>query len=128
MTPLLSSNCGTLTWVAENQTCANPAAYSGQACHEPLLQWQSCIVGQDMSNFILISSGESQSHNEQQAMQAIEALSQFDKYTKKICKFYHLIVHLLSYKAISCKVIILTMFTVQILLSLHFWPLVPVYL
>ena len=77
MTPLLSSNCGTLTWVAENHTCVNPVTYSGQVCHEPLLQWQSCIDGQNMSNFILISSGESQSHLEQQALEAIDAISQF---------------------------------------------------
>ena len=84
MTPLLSSNCGALTWVAENHTCANPAMYSGQVCHEPLLQWQSCIVGQNMSNFALISTAESQTHLEQQTLEAIELLSQFDKHTKKL--------------------------------------------
>ena len=88
MMPLLSSNCGTLTWVAENHTCVNPVTYSGQVCHEPLLQWQSCIVGQNRPNFILVSTGESQSHLKQQALEAINAISQFDKYTRKLCMFY----------------------------------------
>ena len=69
-----TSSCGTLTWVAENDTC-NPTLYLGSACREPLLEWQDCIVGQNSSKIILINAVEFQSQLDYQMLDVIEAIS-----------------------------------------------------
>ena len=100
MTAPLSSSCGTLTWVAENRTC-DPVTYTGQVCQEHLLEWQSCIVGQNRSNVILISTEESQLNLEQQVLEAIEVISQFNMYTGKLMNLI-LVLHLMLYTIHAC--------------------------
>ena len=80
MTALLSSSCGTMTWVSENRTCSL-MTYTGQVCKKPLLEWQNCIAGQNSSNVILISTVESQLQLEQQVIQTFEVIGQFNKCT-----------------------------------------------
>ena len=82
-TALFSSSCGTMAWVADNSSCS-PVTYTGQACREALLEWKSCIVGQNSSNTIFISAVESQVEVEQQAKETLQIISQSNKYTSEV--------------------------------------------
>ena len=82
-TALFSSNCGTMAWAGGNSTCS-PVTYTGQVCKEALLEWKNCIVGQNNSNTIFISAVESQMEVEQQAVQTLQVISQFNKYASEV--------------------------------------------
>ena len=74
------TSCNSLFWAVENRQC-NPVAYTGSVCKEALLDWQNCIDRQTRLATIIISLSESQAELEEQAMQALDAISEWNNST-----------------------------------------------